>query len=307
MKKAFLLIFSSCLFLYTQAQLPKTEIYVFDLMKKQEGWKISNPQKVALAEGYNNQPHFTPDGKFMLFVSSGKENGLTDIYRYDLEKKRIKRLTKTKLESEYSPQITPSRDKISCVRVESDTTTQAFYTYNLRGKSPRQLLPELETIGYYTWVSSNELLTFNVPEPFTFNHYYINSGQSDSLGESIGRCMLNNKSRLYYVDKSDSLHWQIKVVNRRRWSSRKMEAPIEEKTISSTIEGQEDFAFLPDGSLLMGDGGVIFQKHKVLTNPNAQWDAIFDLNQYGITEFYRIVVSRNYQKIAVVSIDSDDP
>lgn len=289
------------------AQLPQTEIYVFDLSKDQMGYHLSNMQKVKVADGYNNQPFFTRDGKYMLFTASGKKKGKTDIYRYDLEKKKIRQLTKTKKQSEYSPKLTPNQEGISCVRVEEDTTQQHLYVYNLKGKKPKQLLKDVHVIGYYEWITLNDLLTFNIPEPFTLNYYSFQPAKQETLYPAIGRDIKNIRNKLFYVDKRDSLHWYIKELDKRRIGRRNYDSIPDDEMLTETLPGEEDYAFMQDGSIIMGHLGQIFQKEKVIRDHNKEWKMILDLSPYYITRFYRITVSPNFRKLAVVAYVGEKP
>ena len=107
------------------AQLPETEIYLFDLQRTPKAFRVLPPKIISDTTGYNNQPYFTPDEKYLYFVSSVDSTN-TEIYRYDLKRKKSRRITNTH-EPEFSPRYTPGMDGISYVSVEKDKTTQHFY------------------------------------------------------------------------------------------------------------------------------------------------------------------------------------
>lgn len=291
------------------AQMPKTEIWVFDFVQKKDGYKISKPTKIKVGDGYNNQPYFTRDGEKMLFVSNGKKQGKTDIYSYTFNKKRrqIKRLTKTKREAEYSPKYTPDQTRISCVRVAKDTVTQNLCTYNMKGKKAKILFPDTKTFGYYCWRSQIELMAFHVPEPFTFRKHNLIKNTNDSLDIKIGRCILNSRNKIIYVDKSDSTDWKIKMLNNKRIGNRKFKTIEPDQTIAHTLKGEEDFAILRGKDLLMGHEGFIYLKKNALKNSSSEWKPILDLNHFKIYNFYRIAVSPIGNKIAVVAYSGDKP
>ena len=123
----FLFSFSS---LYASAQLPETVVYLIDMNRSVKGYSFSSPKIISKKIGYNNQPYFTPDEKYIYYVSS-IDSANTEIYQYDLKNKKNKRLTKTR-EPEYSPRYSPDMNGISCVSVERDKTTQHLYIYNLK-------------------------------------------------------------------------------------------------------------------------------------------------------------------------------
>ncbi len=304
---------ATCTFLFLSflsfAQLPQTEIWVFDLQQTKAGYSISNPTKIAAGSGYNNQPYFTPDGNTMYFVSNGKKGGKTDIYKYDFKAKRkpIKQITKTKNEAEYSPMLTPNMERISCVRVAKDTVTQNLCTYNLKGKNPAILFPEYKTFGYYTWLSQIDLLSFHLPEPFALMHHNDAYKKYDTIYENIGRTIVNNKGQILYVDKSDSTNWQIKMLNKKRVNVKKYRSYDADKVVASTLEGEEDFAVLRGKDLLMGKGGFIYRKQNAFNDTTTQWEPFLDMNHHQLYNFYRIAVAPFANRIAVVTYTGKKP
>lgn len=291
------------------AQLPKTEIWVFDIQQTRSGYHLVNPKQIKVGNGYNNQPFFSRDGEKLLFVSNGKKQSKTDIYEYNLRKNRTKRLTRTKNESEYSPQLTPDQGSISCVRVAKDTITQNICLYNLKGKKAKIIFPVAKNIGYYAWRTQVELLSFDLPEPFYLIHRHTVSKVVDTVGSSIGRCIQIVKNHVLFVDKSDSNDWKIKILNPKKLNSRKDDDEEADISLGSTIEGEEDFAIFRGISLFMGHNGVIYQKKNAIRDKtnNANWEALFDLNPYHINKFYRIVISPLNNKLAVVAYSGDKP
>ena len=89
------------------AQLPDTDIYLFDIKCTGKTIKIESQKNITNRKGYDNQPFFHPDKSLLYFVSI-KEDNQSDIYVYDLNKKNIQQFTKTSI-SEYSPQLSPDK------------------------------------------------------------------------------------------------------------------------------------------------------------------------------------------------------
>lgn len=309
MKTFFLSIMLLAFSFFGFAQLPKTEIWVFDLKQTPAGYSISNPQKITAGNEYNNQPWFTQDGQTMYFVSNKKNGGKTDIFLYDFTKKRraLKQVTKTKYDSEYSPQLTPGGDRISCVRVAKDTVTQNLCTYNLKGKKPEILLPQIKTFGYYAWKNQVSVLAFHVPEPFMLRQHDLARNTHDTLAKNIGRCIHNQRGQILYVDKTDTLNYKIKLLNNKKLNNRDYDMPLPDNTLTSTLPDQEDFALLKGKDLLMGQGGFVFRKKDIFNNPSAEWEPFLDMNHFKIYNFYRLAVSPLGNRIAVVAYAGDKP
>lgn len=289
------------------AQLPKTSIYIFDFQKSIRGIQLSNPQLIKPGKWYNNQPYFSPDNRSLYFVASDDTNN-TEIYRYDLQKQKTKRITRTP-ECEYSPKLTTDLEHISCVRVERDKKTQRLYTYSLKGKKPYAIMPEQKNIGYYEWLSLYEYIAFELPEPFSLVHCNALKKTAWRLDDSIGRTFYTRKykGRTVYVDKQDSAHWYIRALMPENLRAVKGRTNIENPIVTETLPGQEDYCVLADGSFLMGHNGKLYIKKSPWDNPQAPWELAFDLSKLGIDSFYRIAVSPSYRKLAIVVYEGRKP
>lgn len=298
MKKLFILLFF--ISFRTLAQLPETRIMVFNIQRIPKGFHISEPIWESRKIGYNNQPYFTPDGRYMLF-SSSRDSTNTEIMRADMNGKKwkLKRLTRSK-EPEYSPRITPNENTISCVSVEKDKVTQHFYLYNLKGRKPRVLKPELKTIGYYEWLSPHEFVSFELPEPFYFVKHNLNNNSCDTLSTGIGRTFYywRSKSRMIYVDKTDSNHYMMKAMNPSPRGRDKNNLSV--TFLGETLPKEEDFCVCLDGTILMGHDGILYMKKNPLKFQDEEWQIVADLKSYGLKEFKRMAISPDNTKLAIV-------
>lgn len=292
-----------------RAQLPETVIYLFDMQKTTQGFQFSSPKIISKSKGYNNQPYFTPDGRFFYYVSS-VDTANTEIYRIDLSQKKLrsKRITKTS-EAEYSPKYTPDMEHISFVRVEKDRTTQHFYTQPLKGKKASLILPELKLLGYYDWISQNEFISFELPEPFYLLKHTIANHNQDTLATHIGRTIyyLRSKNKIIYTDKSDSTSWKIRMIAPENLKRKIHTSPVENPILATTLTNEEDYCFLMDGSILMGQAGALYMLKNPFRNNQEKWKEIFDFRKFGITKFYRLAVSPDNTKIALVVYTGKKP
>jgi hypothetical protein len=290
------------------AQMPETRIYLLDITKQRQGYTVSNSRMVGFTKGYNNQPYFSPNDDALLFVAN-KDNSTTDIYQYTIRNKKVKRITKTK-EAEYSPRYTPNEESISCVRVLQDSVTQTFAYYTPKGKKPINMLPHQTKIGYYTWLSGVEIAEFILPEPFTLCRTNITNYKQDTLATHIGRTLVNSRGKLYYVDKSDSTQYYIMQVHKDNLKHLKNKVQVPNIQVIPTLEGQEDFCILNDGTILMGKDGKLYaykQSRLPQAEDKLQWQLIADLKSMGIGNFYRIACSNDGTKLAVVAYAGAKP
>ncbi|HMT35864.1 MAG TPA: hypothetical protein PKC41_08395 [Chitinophagaceae bacterium] len=308
MKKIFFLL---CLLysLSSKGQLPETVIYLFDVQKSVKGLTLSHPKIISKKKGYNNQPYFTMDGDYLFYVSAIDTVNI-ELYKVAMQKKKYKskRITHTK-EAEYSPKYTPDMEHISCVRVEQDRKTQHFYSYSLKGKKPINILPKLSSIGYYEWLNQNEVLSFELPEPFYLVKHHISLGRADTLATDIGRTFyhLRAKGKVVYVDKSDSNKWVIRTIASENLKTFNKKMNVPNPLLTETLPHEEDYCFTQDGSILMGHEGILYIKKNPFRNANATWDEVIDLKTFGIEKFYRIAMSVDNTKLAVVAYTGKKP
>ncbi|MCH7824990.1 MAG: hypothetical protein IH849_09335 [Acidobacteria bacterium] len=62
-----------------------------------------------------------------------------------------------------------------------------------------------------------------------------------------------------------------------------------------TLPGREDYAWMPDGSIIMGDGSKLF-----LARPGGSWTEIADLANAGVTGITRLAINDTGTRIAIV-------
>ena len=290
-----------------QAQLPETQIYLFQVQRSPKGYTLSSPKVFGKTKSYTNQPYFTPDGNYLFYVSS-MDSLNTELFKYQISRKKSKRVTKTK-EAEYSPKYSPDMENISCVRVEMDRTTQHLAYYNAKGKKPVIIWPELKNIGYYEWISQNEFLSFELPEPFVLVKRSISQRSADTIATHIGRTFYNlrSKGKIVFLDKSDSTKWKVRTVAKENLLRLRKGPKVENPMLTETLPGEEDYCFLQDGSMLMGHEGKIYVKKNPFRYQDSTWDEFADLKSFGITSFYRIAISPDNTLLAVVVYTGKKP
>ena len=154
---------------------PATDIYLAPLSIRDDGRPVvGTPVNITNRPGYDNQPSFTPDSRAILFTSI-REDGQSDIYRYDIASKAIARVTSTP-ESEYSATVMPGGQRFSVIRVEHDST-QRLWSFALDGSDPQLLvLAALKPVGYHAWIDPNNLALFVLGNPNALVHYDLRSG-----------------------------------------------------------------------------------------------------------------------------------
>jgi Tol biopolymer transport system component len=233
-----------------------------------------------------------PDGKSILYVAY-KDTAESDILKYDLTTKKISQITQTS-ESEYSPNLTPDSKSISVVRVDIDDG-QRFYTFPLDGYGHPHYFKGTDSIGYYCWLNDSGLAMFILRDVMSLQILNTNTSERKWIVSDIGRCMKlsPDKKSMYFVLKQNADEWSIFKLD--------ISTLVMHKVIT-TLKGSEDFAIMPDGSLLMGSEGKLF-RYRV---GEKQWQQVADFIS-ALGNFYRITVNTKGDKIALVAFTGEKP
>jgi Tol biopolymer transport system component len=268
---------------------PNTDIYLASIEPSTDGnIRVGAPTNVSNHPGYDNQPFFV-DGGGSLLLTSMRDGRQTDIYQYDIASQSLKRLTNTDT-SEYSPTPAPG-GRVSVIRVESDGT-QRLWAFPAGGGELSLVSKDTKPVGYHAWADDHTLVLFVLGEPATLQIADVTSGKADLFAQRPGRCIARTpEGKISFVQKGPAKEpWQI------------MELDVDARKatpISETLQGREDYAWLPDGRLLMASGSTIFIWGK--DNRVKVWQEVADLSSAGIGNITRIAVSPDGKRLAFVA------
>jgi dipeptidyl aminopeptidase/acylaminoacyl peptidase len=199
MKNILILIFISLLKPLV-AQLPNTDIWLMDIKADKDTIILSNPVNITNRTGYDNQPSFSPDGKYLLYTSIRDEKQ-SDIYKYDLKTKQISQFCNTPATSEYSPTFMPDGKNVSVVMVEPDST-QRLWKFPLKGGAPSLVMDKVDSIGYHCWITTDSLALIMITEPPTLQLVNKQQQQPILISRNAGRSMQSfPDSTLLYMTK----------------------------------------------------------------------------------------------------------
>ena len=271
---------------------PSSDIFLIDVKTKGVELKFGEPKKITEVAGYNNQPFFMPDGQSILYTSIG--NKQADIYRYDLRSSTTTQITNTP-ESEYSPTLMPDKKNISVVRVEADGTQRLWKFPLAGGGAPSLIIENIKPVGYHYWIDDHTVALFvlgGTGKPNFLEIYEMQTGKSEFLVENPGRVLrkVPNRNAFSFVHKVSDQHWEIKAFDLRM------------RTIASLIEtipGVEDYAWLPDGKLLMAKDSKLFA---VVPLTEKKWGEVADFSSAGVKRITRIAVDSSGKRIAIVGV-----
>lgn len=269
------------------AQLPATQLFVFDLTKEGGEWQLTHPRLLTADHGgYTNQPYFL-DSNRLLVSSDAGEAGKTDLWQYDLLRGERVRLSSGPM-PRYSPGMRPGDGALSFVGVLPDGRQQLFSVPSGQSPASAQALPGYDQVGYYAWSGPDQAALFLVGDPHQLIWTEISTGRREHIAYHPGRALqVDDQGRIYYVRKDED-HWSLHRYDPATRSSR---------YLVRTPEGAEDFCLLADGSVLMPSGSMVCRYDP---EKDLRWKPIADLRVYGLNQLNRIAVTAD-RRIALVN------
>lgn len=266
---------------------PGTDIFLAELSIDNGAIQIGRPINITQRDGYDNQPSFTPDGSGVLYTSI-REDGQADIYRFDIARGFIVQSTDTP-ESEYSPTVVPGGGAFSVVRVEADSA-QRLWQFNLDGGDPRLVLEAVDSVGYHAWADANTLALFVLGDPPTLQLADIRTGTVEVIAENVGRS-------IHKVPGRDAISFVHKVSDD-EWWIRELDLATREITpLVRTLPGSEEYAWTPDGVLLMARGSTLY----AWSRGDEEWREVADLGEAGLDNITRLAVGPRGERLALVA------
>lgn len=276
----------------------ETDVFVATLETRGGTLRVGTPSNVTNRVGYDNQPSFTHDGG-AIFYTSTREDAQADIYRHVLATGRTTRVTRTAPESEYSANEVPGGGAISVIRVERDST-QRLWRIPLRGarggraEPESVILPSLKPVGYHAWADATRLAMFVLGSPPVLVLGDLTTGRSDTLMINIGRSLhrIPGGTHVSFVSKAyENAFWVMEL----DVDSRAM------RPLARLPQGVEDYAWLPDGRLIAGNGGKLLVCD---LKTQSTWEEVADLSDAGVGGITRLAVSPAGDRIAIVAVPS---
>lgn len=275
-------LFMPLLFL---AQMPETDVWLFKLSKKDGLYSCASGLNITNRPGYDNQPSFSSDGKSILYVKIDSTKQ-ADIYRYDIAKKTHVNLTKSEV-SEYSPSYLPDNNGFSCVVVEKDSS-QRIWQYNLDGTFSKILFPEIDSVGYHTWLNADSLLYYKLTEPHSLRA--VNKDLQDNwFADKPTRAFkkMQTAHQFIYGVKQDSvIHYRV------------YNASLRESHLFAIHKStSEDFIWHHELGLLKSEGSDILRYNEKVK----QWEVLFSFSHVGIKKITRFMFDLKNKQLVLVS------
>jgi len=273
-----------CFSIVSYAQIPTgTDIWLLDMDSNNGVFSFKNPINITNKEGYDNQPTFSPDSKYILY-SAIHGDTQADIYKYDIASKTTSQLTFS-VESEFSPTFMPDAKRISSVLIEKDSV-QRLWSFSLEGKDPQIIMANVDSVGYHCWINKDSLVLFILTKPFSLEAVNIKKQVPKIIATNIGRAIQKREKHILFTQEIDSVKWICSVDHKGNISK-----------IINCFKGSEDITLLNNGTLIMANGSKLF---KFDESKDKEWIEVGDLSSTGITKITRIAISPDQKRIAVV-------
>lgn len=273
---------------------PQPDVWIAPLTMRGAAVSLGKPTNITSRPGYDNQPSFSPDGA-SLFYTSTREDAQADIYRYDVAASRTTRVTTTSPESEYSATVMPAGDAISVIRVERDST-QRLWRVPLDGSRSTVILERVKPVGYHAWADDHTLALFVLGTPATLQLADARTGASEVVDSDIGRS-------LHRIPGSHDISFVSRTHADRPWIMALNVATKAKRPLAPLPKGTEDYAWLPDGRIIAGDGAaLVILDPRAAAGSDAGWRRIADFTNEGVSAISRLAVSPKGDRIAFVAL-----
>jgi WD40 repeat protein len=273
----------------TAATAPSTDIWLASLVVAEGGVSVEDLRNVTDRDGYDNQPSFSPDGEAVYYAAA--VDSQTEVFRYNIPSDGVEQVTHTSGASEFSPLFIPGQDAFSVTHEAQDL--QHLWRHESDGSEMGPVLGTARPVGYHAWADQEWVAMFILGDAALATQATLQVGNAltgdlrvivENPGRSIHR--IPGTDRISFVHKISDDEWSIESLD-----------PVsgEHERLTLTLPGREDYAWTPDGGILMGDGQTLH-----IWRADAGWSEVADLSADGRGEISRLAVSPDGTLVAIV-------
>lgn len=285
-------LFSLFISTYCFAQMPETDIWLVNLVKKEGKYNYEKPLNITNRKGYNNQPSFTEDNKGIYFVCD-KVSNQTDVFIYNIKNKTANPICQTR-ESEYSPTLTTDNKFLTCVVVLTDSSQQLFnYDWHEPKTEPIEIakgIPNTDSVGYFTWLNKDTVLYYKLTEPHSLRALDITTNKDVWICDHPTRAFkkIGNTSQFIYGIKKDSSSVEFRIYN---------PALRQSKVYATYPSVNEDFVWNNELGLIKSENSDLLNYNPLTKN----WDLLFSFSNIGIKKITRFIFDSKNKRLVIVS------
>ncbi len=275
----------------TQPAGPPTtpDVFLVPLTTSSGDVKVGVPANLTRRDGYDNQPSFSANSR-ELFYTSVRNNGPSDIYRYDFNTGLSVPARLTSPESEYSA-FPMSGNAVAVIRVEADSS-QRLWRMPLDTSAPTVLFPDIKPVGYFAQADDSTWAMFVLGTrgvPATLQIGVVGRAGGTVVARDIGRSLhrIPGTTRVSYVQKGAN-GWYVMQLD-----------PITKRadTLVKTVDKAEDMAWVDSTTIVMGQGTKLYAWRRGATS----WTQIADFSFAHLNNITRVAVSPSKQWLAIVA------
>ncbi len=280
----------------TAAGSPSTDIWMGALVRDGGALSVSGLARATDRDAYDNQPSFLLDGSAILHTAA-LDRRQTEIMRLPgpgtapgaagAGSGASERLTRTEEASEFSALQIPGQDAFSAIH--EIRGKQYLWRYDLSGESLGPIFATAEPVGYHAWANERVVAMFILGNPPTLQVGDAMSGEIRVVAERPGRS-------IHRIPGTEAISFVRKVSDEEWWIERLGPTDGASERITLTLPGREDYAWTPEGEILMGDGGRLFA-----WSEGSDWTEIADFSDLGVEGITRLAVSPDGSRIAIVA------
>ena len=274
-----------------QAGPPTTpDVFLVPLVLTGTDVKVGVPANLTRRDGYDNQPSFAANSR-ELFYTSVRNNGPSDIYRYDFNTGLSVPARLTSPESEYSSFPMDGGKALAVIRVEADSA-QRLWRMPLDASAPTVLFPDIKPVGYFAQADDSTWAMFVLgtrTTPATLQIGVVGRPGALTVARDIGRSLhrIPGTNRVSYVQKGAN-GWYVMQLD-----------PYTKHvdTLIKTVDKAEDMAWVDSTTVVMGQGTKLYAWRRGAAN----WTQIADFSFAHLAGITRVAVSPNRQYLAIVA------
>lgn len=233
------------------AQNP-VNLFVAEIRNESGFPRIGTPRNLTGDRGRNSQPSFTPDGRAIVFNAVRDSTGQGDVYRIDLASGTETRVTRT-AENENSPTINDAGELVVVRWIPATLFREwGLWVYDAAGAPRRGVLPQPDTVGYYTRV---DVRTWALMRPMSrpavaiFDAVLGSTRDIDWPVANLPPQRIPGASAISFT--------RIDSAGRNELRRFDLNA-ARPQSLGPTLLGRRIHAWLPDGTILMAKGNTVY-------------------------------------------------